>query len=103
MEPTFSYALEAPWYPLALALLRRLDLGRAGFRFRGGGNEGAVRVVPRDLALLDDLANFLESLGCDVEKAVDSLDVSIPYVPEALRERVLGLFLSNWRGEASIE
>jgi hypothetical protein len=60
--------------------------------------------VADDPSLLDDLAGFLERLGCEVEKAVDSLDVSIPFVPEALGERVLNLFLANWRGgKASIE
>jgi hypothetical protein len=60
--------------------------------------------VADDLSLLDDLAGFLERLGCEVEKAVDGLDVSIPFVPEVMGERVLGLFLSNWRGgKATIE
>jgi hypothetical protein len=63
-----------------------------------------VRVVADDIGLLDDLADYLGRLGCEVEKAVDSLEVSIPYVPELLGERVLGLFLSNWRsGKATIE
>ena len=57
-----------------------------------------VRVVADDPGLLDDLADFLGRLGCEVEKAVDSLEVSIPFVPEILGERVLGVFLSNWRG-----
>ena len=64
---------------------------------------GTVRVVPDDMALLDDLARFLERLGCTVEKAADSLEVSIPSVPEARREHVVGVFLANWRrGTASI-
>jgi hypothetical protein len=63
-----------------------------------------VRVVADDPGLLDDLADFLGRLGCEVEKAVDSLEVSIPFVPEVMGERVLGLFLSNWRGgKATIE
>jgi hypothetical protein len=63
-----------------------------------------VRVVPTDVALLDDLACFLERFGCEVEKASDSLEVSVPFVPEWVGERVLRVFLANWRsGEASIE
>jgi hypothetical protein len=63
-----------------------------------------VRVVADDSGLLDDLADYLGRLGCEVEKAVDSLEVSIPFVPEVLGERVLSLFLSNWRsGKASIQ
>jgi len=54
--------------------------------------------VPSDVALLDDLAEFLGRLGCEVEKAADSLEVSIPFVPDAFAERVLRVFLSNWRG-----
>jgi hypothetical protein len=62
-----------------------------------------VRVVPNDVALLDDLTRFLERLGCEVEKAADSLEVSIPFVPEEKNERVLQVFLANWRrGTASI-
>jgi hypothetical protein len=62
-----------------------------------------VRVVPGDLTLLDDLARFLKRLGCVVEKAPDSLEVSIPFVPEEKTERVLNVFLSNWRaGTAAI-
>jgi hypothetical protein len=56
-----------------------------------------LRVVPSDLNLLDDLARFLERLGCKVEKAADSLEVSIPFVPDEKTERVLNVFLSNWR------
>jgi hypothetical protein len=49
------------------------------------------------------LARFLERLGCEVEKAADSLEVSIPLVPEAKGEHVLSVFLANWRdGKASI-
>jgi hypothetical protein len=54
--------------------------------------------VADDPSLLNDLAGFLKRLGCEVEKAVDGLEVSIPFVPEAMGERVLNLFLSNWRG-----
>jgi hypothetical protein len=62
-----------------------------------------LRVVPSDLALLDDLARFLERLGCEVEKAVGSLEVSIPFVPKEKAEHVLRVFLANWRrGKASI-
>jgi hypothetical protein len=62
-----------------------------------------VRVVPDDFTLLDDLARFLKRLGCVVEKAPDSLEVSIPFVPEEKTERVLNVFLSNWRaGTASV-
>lgn len=57
-----------------------------------------MRVVTDDPGLLDDLADFLGRLGCKVEKAVDSLEVSIPYVPDVMGERVLRLFLSNWGG-----
>jgi hypothetical protein len=57
-----------------------------------------VRVVADDPSLLDDLARFLERLGCEVEKAVDSLEVSIPFVPDNSAERVLNVFLANWRG-----
>ena len=65
--------------------------------------EGPLRVVPSDLSLLDDLARFLERLGCEVERAADSLEVSIPFVPEEKVERVLTIFLRNWRyGTASI-
>jgi hypothetical protein len=71
--------------------------GRRGNRYSG------VRVVPSDVGLLDDLARFLERLGCEVEKAADSLEVSIPLVPEAKGEHVLSVFLANWRdGKASI-
>jgi hypothetical protein len=63
-----------------------------------------VRVVPTDVALLDDLARFLERLGCQVEKTADSLEVSIPFVPEEKTQRVLEIFLVNWRrGTASID
>jgi hypothetical protein len=63
-----------------------------------------VRVVPTDIALLDDLACFLERFGCQVEPATDSLEVSIPFVPDWAAGRVLRVFLANWRsGEASIE
>jgi hypothetical protein len=74
------------------------------FRPGGGGNEyGPVRVVPSDITLLDDLARFLERLGCEVVKAADSLEVSIPLVPKEKAEHVLGVFLANWRrGKASI-
>jgi hypothetical protein len=76
-----------------------------GFRVSLHGNgRGAVRVVPTDVALLDDLACFLERFGCEVEKASDSLEVSVPFVPEWVGERVLRVFLANWRsGEAFIE
>ena len=76
-----------------------------GFRVSLHGNgRGAVRVVPTDVALLDDLAGFLERFGCEVEKASDSLEVSVPFVPEWVGERVLRVFLANWRsGEAFIE
>ena len=57
-----------------------------------------MHVVPDDPSLLDDLARFLERLGCEVEKAMDSLEVSIPFVPEDKAERVLRVFLANWRG-----
>jgi hypothetical protein len=57
-----------------------------------------MRVVADDASLLDDLARFLERLGCEVEKAVDSLEVSIPFVPDDKAERVLNVFLANWRG-----
>jgi uncharacterized membrane protein len=57
-----------------------------------------VRVVADDPSLLDDLARFLERLGCEVEKAVDSLEVSVPFVPDDAAERVLKTFLANWRG-----
>lgn len=63
-----------------------------------GACTNPVRVVADDPGLLDELADFLGRLGCEVEKAADSLEVSIPFVPEAMGERVLGLFLSNWRG-----
>jgi hypothetical protein len=56
-----------------------------------------VQVVADDPSLLDDLARFLERLGCEVEKTVDSLEVSIPFVPEQSAERVLNVFLANWR------
>jgi hypothetical protein len=66
---------------------------------RGAGrDEEPLRVVPTDLALLDDLSRFLERLGCKVEKAADSLEVSIPFVPDEKTERVLNVFLSNWKG-----
>jgi hypothetical protein len=62
-----------------------------------------VRVVPSDLALLEDLARFLKRLGCEVEKAADSLEVSVPLVPAEKAEHVLSVFLRNWRdGTASI-
>jgi hypothetical protein len=62
-----------------------------------------VRVVASDPGLLDDLARFLERLGCEVEKAADCLEVSVPLVPEAQGEHVLSVFLANWRaGKASI-
>jgi hypothetical protein len=54
--------------------------------------------VPDDVNLLDDLARFLERLGCQVKKAADSLEVSIPFIPEEKTERVLNVFLKNWRG-----
>jgi hypothetical protein len=57
-----------------------------------------VGVVADDPGWLDDLADFSGRPGCEVEKAVDSLEVTIPFVPEVMGERVLGLFLSNWRG-----
>jgi hypothetical protein len=57
-----------------------------------------VRVVADDPSLLDDLARFLKRLGCEVERAVDSLEVSIPFVPDDKTERVLSVFLANWRG-----
>jgi hypothetical protein len=69
-----------------------------GFWLARSGICERVRVVANDPGLLDDLADFLGRLGCEVEKAVDSLEVSIPFVPEVMGERVLGLFLSNWRG-----
>lgn len=63
-----------------------------------------MRVVPNDPSLLDDLARFLERLGCEVEAAVDGLEVSIPFVPEDKAERVLKVFLANWRdGAASVD
>lgn len=62
-----------------------------------------MRVVAEDSGLLDDLAEYLGRLGCEVEKTMDSLEVSIPYVPEVFGQRVLGLFISNWRrGKATI-
>ena len=62
-----------------------------------------MRVVPNDVALLGDLSRFLERLGCEVKEAADSLEVSIPFVPEEKNERVLETFLRNWRrGTASI-
>jgi hypothetical protein len=57
-----------------------------------------VQVVPDDPSLLDDLARFLQRLGCEVEKAMDSLEVSIPFVPDDKAERVLTAFLANWPG-----
>jgi hypothetical protein len=76
----------------------------AGFSRGGDGNgQEAVRVVPTDLGLLDDLGRFLGRLGCEVEKGADSLEVCIPFVPEDKTKRVLHVFLANWRGgEASI-
>ena len=62
--------------------------------------------MPTELALLDDLARFLERLGCKVEKASDSLEVSIPFVPEEKAERVLNVFLGQlegWRGPLFVE
>jgi hypothetical protein len=57
-----------------------------------------VRVVADDPSLLDDLARFLQRLGCEVERAMDNLEVSIPFVPDDKVERVLNVFLNNWRG-----
>jgi hypothetical protein len=62
------------------------------------GKEPTVQVVADDPSLLDDLADFLQRLGCEVKKTVDSLEVSIPFVPEDSAERVLRTFLANWRG-----
>ena len=63
-----------------------------------------MRVVPTDVALLEDLARFLERFGCDVERAADSLEVSVPFVPDWASERILRVFLANWRsGDVSIE
>jgi hypothetical protein len=62
-----------------------------------------MEVVTDSPSLLDDLARFLERLGCDVVKGTESLEVSIPFVPDDQAERVLGVFLANWRrGIASI-
>jgi hypothetical protein len=57
-----------------------------------------VRVVAMTLRCWMTSPASLQRLGCEVEKAVDSLDVSIPFVPEESAERVLGVFLRNWRG-----